>query len=86
MNAYVERMPMNSQTLSTPGPDSDLRERVQGEYREMPGLQLTLAQASRLWNTNLTVSQTVLDALVETAFLRRSGSHYVRAECGRWSA
>jgi len=63
--------------------DGDLSERVRGEYREMPGLQLTLAQASRLWNTNLTVSQTVLDALVETAFLRRTGAHYVRADSGR---
>ena len=77
---------MNSDTLSTIDQDPQLWERVRGEYREMPGLQLTLAQASRLWNTNLTVSQAVLDALVETAFLRRSGSHYVRAEGGRWSA
>jgi hypothetical protein len=66
--------------------DRHLWERVQGEYREMPGLQLTLAQASRLWNTNITVSEAVLDALVDSAFLRRSGPHYVRAECGRWSA
>ena len=77
---------MTSETLSTRDQDRDLWERVQGEYREMPGLQLTLAQASRLWNTNITVSQAVLDALVETAFLRRSGPHYVRAECGRRSA
>ena len=77
---------MTSETLLLLDEDRTLWERVQGEYREMPGLQLTLAQASRLWNTNITVSQAVLDALVETAFLRRSGSHYVRAECGRWSA
>ena len=64
----------------------DLSNRVQSEYREMPGLQLTLAQASRLWNTNVTVSQAVLDALVETAFLRRSGAHYVRADSGRFCA
>jgi hypothetical protein len=82
----MEQLPMITKTPPTLGSDSDLCERVQGEYREMPGLQLTLAQASRLWNTNITVSQTVLDALVETAFLRRSGSHYVRAEGGRWSA
>ena len=74
---------MTSETLLLLEEDRTLWERVQGEYREMPGLQLTLAQASRLWNTNITVSQAVLDALVETAFLRRSGSHYVRAERGR---
>jgi hypothetical protein len=61
----------------------ELWRRVCGEYLEMPGLQLTLEQACRLWNTDLTVSQRVLDALVETAFLRRSGSVYVRADSGR---
>ena len=60
-----------------------LSARVQDEYREMPGLQLTLAQASRLWNTSVRVSQEVLDALVETAFLRRDGDCYVRADSWR---
>ena len=63
--------------------DEALSARVQDEYREMPGLQLTLAQASRLWNTNVRVSQEVLDALVETAFLRRDGACYVRADSWR---
>jgi hypothetical protein len=67
-------------------PGTHLAERVRGEYREMPGLQLTLAQACRLWNTDVTVSQHVLDALVETAFLRRSGTRYVRADSGRMCA
>jgi hypothetical protein len=79
-------MPMTNETLSTRDQDRDLWVRVQGEYRELPGLQLTLAQASRLWNTNIAISRAVLDALVESAFLRRNGSHYVRAECGRRSA
>ena len=64
--------------------DWELSERVRGEYREMPGLQLTLAQASRLWNTDLIVSRHVLDALVDTAFLRRSGAHYVRADADQY--
>jgi hypothetical protein len=63
--------------------DPKLWQQICGEYLEMPGLQLTLAQASRLWNTNLAVSQGVLDALVDTAFLRRCGPHYVRADSGR---
>jgi len=63
----------------------DLSNRVQGEYREMPGLQLTLAQASRLWNADVTVSREVLDALVETAFLRRSGECYVRADSAEYA-
>ena len=66
--------------------DPRLWEQVHAEYLEMPGLQLTLPQASRLWNTNLEVSQQVLNALVDSAFLRRSGPHYVRADSGRFSA
>jgi hypothetical protein len=52
----------------------------------MPGLQLTLAQASRLWNMNMAAAQQILDALVAAAFLRRRGSFYVRADTGRMRA
>jgi len=63
--------------------DASLLARVYGEYMEMPGLQLTLAQASRLWNTKTTISADVLDRLVDASFLRRSGDRYVRADSGR---
>jgi len=66
--------------------DPHLWRLVCAEYREMPGLHLTLQQAARLWNTNVEISQHVLDALVGTAFLRRDGVHYVRADSGRMSA
>ena len=63
--------------------DANLLLRVYGEYVEMPGLQLTVPQASRLWNVNLLLSAQVLDRLVDAAFLRRTGSCYVRADSGR---
>ena len=63
--------------------DANLLIRVYGEYVEMPGLQLTVPQASRLWNVNLSLSAQVLERLVDAAFLRRSGSCYVRADSGR---
>ena len=66
--------------------DHELRGRVRGEYLEMPGLQLTLAQACRLWNLSLAAGQQVLDGLVADAFLRRRGAHYVRADSGRMCA
>jgi hypothetical protein len=62
----------------------DLWQRVCAEYLEMPGLQLTLPQACRLLNTNPEVGRHVLDSLVDSAFLRRSGAHYVRAD-SPWS-
>ena len=63
--------------------DITLLTRVYGEYIEMPGLQLTLAQASRLWNMKLSTSAQVLDRLVSASFLRRAGDRYVRADSGR---
>jgi len=44
-------------------------ERIRGEYLEMPGLQLTLAQAQRLCGIDRTLCERVLSALVETKFL-----------------
>jgi hypothetical protein len=36
----------------------------------MPGLQLTLPQAARLWGLDHEASRLVIDALVEGSFLR----------------
>lgn len=63
--------------------DINLLVRVYGEYMEMPGLQLTLAQASRLWNLQPATSAHVLERLVDASFLRRTGDRYVRADSGR---
>ena len=63
-----------------------LLRRVHGEYMEMPGLRLTLAQACRLWDADPDTSLDVLTQLVDEQFLRVSGPHYVRAATGRSSA
>jgi hypothetical protein len=47
-----------------------LIDRVRGEFIEMPGLQLTIAQAARLWGLEVQACRHVIDALVESAFLR----------------
>ena len=52
-------------------PDS-LLNRIRGEYLEMPGLRLTLAQAQRLWNQPGDVCEYVLTRLVDDGFLRRT--------------
>jgi hypothetical protein len=44
--------------------------RIQSEFLEMPGLQLTLAQAARLWGLEPRTCHDVIEALVESAFLR----------------
>jgi hypothetical protein len=47
-----------------------LVERVRGEFNEMPGMQLTIEQASRLWGLDLHACRHVVEVLVESAFLR----------------
>jgi hypothetical protein len=44
--------------------------RIREEFREMPGLRLTLAQATRLWGLERETCRLVIDRLVATAFLR----------------
>ena len=73
-------------TASTParftGPTatSVLDERVRGEFREMPGLSLTLAQAGRLWSLDGETCSEVLTRLVESGFLyRRADGAFCRA-------
>ena len=46
--------------------------RVQGEYREMPGLRLTAAQAQRLWGLDRAACDALLGALVDAKFLHRT--------------
>jgi hypothetical protein len=50
--------------------------RVRGEFREMPGLRLTPAQAMRLWGLEREACHAVIEKLVARAFLRwtRGGS------------
>jgi hypothetical protein len=63
--------------------DPFLPARVQSEFLEMPGLCLTLLQASRLWNTPPAACTHVLDTLVATGFLHKNGATYQRADTGR---
>ena len=65
--------------------DKDLWFRVCNEYLALPGLGLTVPQASRLWSTDFVSSQQVLDALVDAAFLNRRDGRYVRADTRRTS-
>ena len=46
--------------------------RIRAEYREMPGLCLTLSQACRLWHVHRDECERIMDALVAEQFLRRT--------------
>ena len=51
--------------------DEALR-RAQADFREMPGLRLTIDQAKRLWTLDRETCATVLSVLVASGFLSRS--------------
>jgi hypothetical protein len=44
--------------------------RIRAEFREMPGLRLTPAQARRLWGLEVEMCHAVIDRLVASEFLR----------------
>jgi DNA-binding IclR family transcriptional regulator len=62
--------------------------RIQGEYREMPGLRLTLAQACRLWHVDAATCETLLEHLVREGFLHRTdnGAYIARSSTARHPA
>ena len=56
-----------------------LRTRIQAEYREMPGLSLTAAQAERLWDLDHARCAQLLAELTSAGFLRhREDGRYCR--------
>ena len=63
----------------------NLRDRVRGEYREMPGLRLTVAQAARLFNLEAGQCGQVLDTLVTDGALCTNGREYFGPNAGRRS-
>jgi hypothetical protein len=59
----------------------DIQKRIEGEYLEMPGLILSVAQARRLWALDERSCEQHLAALVRTRFLRRTADgRYVLAD------
>jgi hypothetical protein len=55
--------------------DRSLCQRILAEYRELPGLRLSVRQAARLWSLELEYCQATLDLLVAEGSLARSARH-----------
>lgn len=63
--------------------EDDLLRRVRSEFREMPGMRLTLDQAMRLWMLDRQTCTSVLDRLIGMGFLEMDVNHrYQKAHCG----
>ena len=63
--------------------EEDVLRRIQAEYREMPGLKLTPAQAQRLWNLSRATCDAALSYLVDCRFLfRTADGAFIRIDSG----
>jgi CheY-like chemotaxis protein len=58
--------------------ETEALQRIRGEYSEMPGLTLTIAQASRLWRLEPSLCKPLLDRLVAEGFLKCHHQSYSR--------
>jgi Fic family protein len=56
----------------------DVTTRCRGEFLEMPGMRLTLPQAARFLGIDIDTCERALESLVNSGFLRKSGSAYMR--------
>jgi hypothetical protein len=72
-------------TCSDHREEHDLCTRIQAEFREMPGLKLTLPQASRLFSIEPTRCERVLGALVHAGHLATIGNAFASPHEGRRS-
>jgi hypothetical protein len=77
-------MTAHSRPLSRDSHDEHaLSELVSAEFREMPGLSLTAAQAARLFNVDRARCARVLHSLVDRRVLSTDGQVFVRMGTGR---
>ena len=61
----------------------ELLVRIEAEYREMPGLNLTATQAERLWGLDRQTCASVLTTLMDRRVLKRTaGGTYLRRAPG----
>jgi len=65
---------------------TELHLRIWGEFREMPGLRITLDQACRLFGGQPTEVAAALQDLVNAAVLRQIGPYYLRADWENFTA
>jgi hypothetical protein len=62
---------------------TELLRRIRGEFREMPGLRLSLEQAMHLWSLDRATCDEALNQLRSTKFLDLDGiGRYRLAHCG----
>ena len=74
----------NTASVAEEPHDVALQRRIYAEFSEMPGLKLTLPQASRLFGVDRPRCEDVLGSLVEVGALVVVRGTFVRRDGGRW--
>jgi hypothetical protein len=70
-------------TLFRTSVEDHLLRRVRGEFREMPGMRLTIDQAMRFWMVDRTTCTSIFDSLVAARFLELDATgRYRKIHCG----
>jgi DNA-binding IclR family transcriptional regulator len=72
-------------TVFTPFRQMELLRRVRGEFKEMPGLRLSLEQAMRLWSLDRATCVEVLSQLQAARFLELDPHGRYRLAHSAWS-
>lgn len=69
--------------LFTTSQEDFLLRRARGEYRDMPGMRLTIDQATRLWSVDRQLCQSVMTTLVASHHLEvDENGRYRKAHSG----
>jgi hypothetical protein len=76
----------NRAIMDKPPQNTATRQRAEAEYREMPGLKLTPAQAARLWHLDVAASGALLESMVEAGLLHKTRDGAYLLLSARWPA
>jgi hypothetical protein len=63
---------LSSESIATKNALHDLVARIEGEYREMPGMCVTPPQAQRLWGLDSATCEIVLSMLLDRHIVRKT--------------
>ena len=73
-------------TLLQPTRTTSEQLRIWREFRELPGLRLTLGQACRLFDLEPICGAEALQGLIDAGVLRQVGPFYLRADLDSFAA
>jgi hypothetical protein len=86
VNAAMPRETPRPKPARVMSPDAELLARIVAEFREMPGLRVTLPQAARLFGLETPRCEQLLELLVHDGTLALADRSYFRADTGRHCA